>query len=681
MRPRHYLPALLLLSAFLLTACFTSMETVTLDSDTQEQPSDSKPQFEPPTIQILPEDVQPTEGGAVYPPHPLDLPLGLWDVWGDRPWEFVIQKAREGDESWLHREFDRMNATNATFMIGNNGNEVVHVRANEIGQLNLGLALTSATTYEDSAQYFIQDERIPGSRQRNLRIKDIIRRFVDTTDLSDPEVRQVAFDLIDEVVESQRRDYAFDTRATPYYLLMKEGWERGGSVEDNREYSMLFEYAVNKIREWDRSRGIIYFGAYVAEARREMFEPEKLEDPAILDSVFSGKLMRGWNVFNNESYPFQGITGNRHWVLQNYAGRYYHRLMIIKFAWWLRNLTRDVERYAVEVNPPGPRPEWWLDLQLMREEWIFPDGTVDFRYRRPTRWEYASQAYIGLAAGARGITVFPYPSQLMMGQYNDLDGNPLPRQRAARTFKSHHKNIQGLTSADWWQPDDTENLDMFRRPISEAENNPDYFAEGTEYEPYPGKHYPYDRVAELYANLHGLLPKVRALRWWWATDGLDTSYLDISGKDRNIAIHRRALTEWMTDTTPVHQNQSLGDRFRLRALHGDDDGPLPADDAKYSSNVFIGMFDDPTDPRHEMYLLVNLTANEIVDDIVVPATEETVAQMVFDGGTPLDAVILWQDMNRDDRSLRSEYRDETGSLLLDVPLLPGDCKLIRVRSR
>ncbi|MCB2211451.1 hypothetical protein KQI52_05010 [bacterium] len=680
MQPRHFVPAVLLLSAFVLTACFTSMETVTLDAETPEQMPDDNPQFDPPAIQILPEDVQTNEFDPAYPPHPLDLPLGLWDVWGDRPWEFVIQKAREGDESWLHREFDRMNETNATFMIGNNANEVVHVHASELGQLNLGLALSSATTFADSAQFNILDERVPGSWGRYLRVKDVIDRFTQDADLSDPAVRQQAFDLIDEIVVSMRDDYAFDTRATPYYLLGKEGWERGWSSKNNREYSMLFEYAVNKIREWDRSRGIIYFGAYVAEAQREMFEPEKLEDPAILDSVFSGRLMRGWNVFNNETYPFRGKSGNRNWVLQNYAGRYYHRLMMVTYAWWLRDLTRDVERYAVAVNPPGPRPEWWLDLQVMREEWIYPDGKVDFRYRRPTRWEYASQAYIGLAVGARGITVFPYPTQLLMGQYDDMDGNPLPRQRAARTFKSHHKNIQGLTSGDWWQPDDTENLDMFRRPISEAANNPDYYPEGMEYEPYPGKHYPYDRVAELYANLRGLLPKVRALRWWWATDGLDTSYLDEYGNSKNV-IPRRSLTEWMTDTTPVHRNLSLGDRFRLRALHGDDDGPLPTDDAKYSSNVLIGMFDDPTDPRHEMYLLVNLTTNEIVDDYIVPATEETVAQLVFDGGAPLEATILWQDMNRDDRSLRNEYRNEAGSLLLDVPLLPGDCKLIRVRSR
>jgi hypothetical protein len=642
--------------------------------------------FAPPTIQILPEPYPFEEPTLRFDLHPQDLPIGIWDIWSITDWEFAVAQTRLGELNFLDREFARLSGLNATFIINGITNEPLHVEAHKRGLLQPAVTLSFTAEYADSAEARLSDTRVPGGYPRWKSYIHVIQRFVVNTDLGDPEVRQTAFDVLDEIVDSQYAAYGEETRSTPFYLLMKEGWERDIDIIDVREYSLLFEHTVDKIREKDNSRSIVYFGSYSVIANREAFGTSKVSKAGMIDSVFTGKMMRGWNVFNNEWYPFYTKRGSRDWVLKNYAGNYYYRQLYNGYCYWLRELTRDVERYAETVNPAGPQAEWWQDIQVQREERVSADGSFRMVYRRPTNLEYSVQAYLALASGARGITLWPYKGSQFMGEYEDLTGSMTLAERPIRTSSKgsvakEKQNYGAIVTASPSSYTDSLSIADFRKPFSESENNPDAFAVGLNVEPYPGNHYPYDRIADLYANLHTLLPELRVLRWWWALDGVDKSFVDVGGDQKEQYFDHRSIYDTMQDSSLVHDALSLGQRFRLRAINGDDEGPIHSSDEQVSSNIYVGLFDDPANPDVETYLLVNMSSNSIYDDVVVDATEETVAKLIFDGDTALGPVILWQDRTRDTRTLPEEMLMAGEGRVLEVPLLPGDTKLISVSSK
>jgi len=664
----------------LLLGCASTQDAV------YEEAAANDGEIVPPVLQITPESYPEGEPVPETTPHPHDLPLGIWDVWAPSDWTFAVEQTRTGDLNYLDREFSRLSGLNATFIVNGIANEPLDVEAHRRGLLKPAVTLAFAAEHADSAEAQVTDNRIPGGWPRLKSYNDVISRFAYETDLGDLTVRQTAFDILDEIVESQFNEYGLNTRSTPFYLVLKEGWERGIEMEDVREFSLLFEYTVDKIRERDRERSIIYFGSYSAVANREAFHPELISKPGLVDSVFTGQMMRGWNVFNNEWYPFFSKQGGREWVLRNYSGAYYHRNIYNNYCYWLRELTRDVERYAEAVDPIGPRPEWWHDIQTQREERISADGSYRMIYRRPTRLEYGMHAYLALASGARGISFWTYKGGQMMGEYEDLTGSMTPHERPLKiasrgTYAREIQNFHGVITPRPTSYDDSLSIENFRKPLSETDNNPDAYAMGLDIEPYPGNHYPYDRIADLYANLHTLLPQLRALRWWWALDGVDSSYFDIAGEHKELLFDHRSIDDTMGDDDVIHDRKTLGQRFRLRAIHDEDEGPVDAAGTKISSNIYVGLFDDPEDPNVEFYLLVNTTCNEIDGDIVIDATRETVARLVFDGDTPLDAQLHWHDLNRDQRELPEEMVMAAEGRVLEVPLLPGDTKLIAVRSR
>lgn len=631
-----------------------------------------------------------TVPAPLIPPRldPREIPLGLFGIWNGAQWERALLGHPDVPGDMLQREYDRLAATGCTFIHSGIANETRHVRAYEAGRLlpALGVAQAARGDALGSLAAWVFDERIPDPDRtawKPAEFTPVMRRFAESRDLvSDPAARATAFAVLDRIVDSQLDAYG-DSPAVAFYYLLNEGWGYAPTAADNRDYHVLVRHAVDRIRARDRERPIVITNTYGWLKRRARYPSPDVPEPAIVDSVFAGTLLNGWNVWIDNQYPFRTLSGPRERVLSGYAGRYYYRRLFLGQVRWLRELSRDIERYAASGAYTGPRPEWWKEIQVHRMEFAPDGGELRLYFRRPTKYEYAVQAYIAAACGARGFSAYEYIGQPFMLEYTTPSGDTLAPQRPRpERPRPGLKNTHGLIAVEWLYESDSAQVDQFRAPLSLATGRADYFPEGTAAEPYPGQHYPYDRVRDLFLAMRELLPIVRELRWWWALDGLDSGYTDIGGTHGEIVFDHRSTAQWMNDSSAVHDGLTLGERFRLRAISGEDEGRVESASARelYASNVACGLFDQPGDPAWEYYLVVNLRCNDVRDRLVVPAVEETVVRLEFAGDRELAAETVWNDRRRDPRLLPPEQVAD-GIRVQPVPLKPGDARLIRVRSR
>jgi hypothetical protein len=284
----------------------------------------------------------------------------------------------------------------------------------------------------------------------------------------------------------------------------------------------------------------------------------------------------------------------------------------------------------------------------MAKAYQLPEGDLILRYRRPTRYEYRLQAYLALAAGAKGVTAYAYNSVNL----EDLQIQATP------DYAYDIRDMYSPRPAEHWKPKDygvwlqdglvtpgfsaygnapPGNPATLRLPYSEkgGERNrpvrggpvtpghPDSpIIHGEEEWTLDGNAYPYDYVSELYAGLQELLPILRTLRWWWTVDGTEDEWNLDSG--RTPPRRKQNLRSELSDRnlrTRDPRFSTVAERFHLRAVH--DDGleatfPYKGSEFRHSP-VVVGLFDDPAEPDAEYCFVVNARTNRPAGDRFAPA--------------------------------------------------------------
>ncbi|MDP8285336.1 MAG: T9SS type A sorting domain-containing protein, partial [Candidatus Electryonea clarkiae] len=509
--------------------------------------------------------------------------LGLWVIWGPDEWTPAYQN------DLIVSEYVKMNNTNATYMSGNIANNTKHI-TDYGGDLSVGIFADQVHPDDNSVAY---PTTIVGDDTFNFDFHKVLSRYAQLQNYQDAE------DLLDEIIEDLQNYHMLDEGFLGYDLL-DEGFSDFGSSTINSRYEALVSHAIAKIRERDQIRPIIinhnFHDIYNSSGTPQV-------DRDFARDLFLGIEAPGWNIFEHFDYNLKFTTEedpSQQEIDDSYFGSIYHRILWINQNRHLRDLSHKMEKYTdSQLNSEnehfnedfaGPDPEWWWIIQARRR--TVADGqdmVLELGKRRPTEPEYGMQAYVGLAAGAKGI-----------GEYR---------------YNSKDEFYHGLISWDISNPTPGNYRPLFGEggvPDAIADNEPLDFDE------------PYDAISSLYGHLTELLPIMRELRWWWLADGVDDSFTD---PNRPSYIHSSLVSTAVADSER-HDGLEIGERFHLWQILDDVDtfvGPSRGGgvtNEDWYSDIVVGLFDKPGIDDAEYYLLVNTQSNQWENGYVIDETFE-----------------------------------------------------------
>lgn len=585
----------------------------------------------------------------------------------------------------IFNEYDRWNALgidNAFWMMGN----PVFNASHYLTKHNTGLF---ASKWNDN--WLTEDAPTSHSHPGEelwVRIQDVVWRYAseryngEHTDEGFPESRYyddytASCDAMDFIIDGIQDNIMND----PYfrgYMLMNETWGRNDSWSlgvDSEQAFELGRYAINRIRSRDPYHPIIIQHCFLHAMLHSNITGGDLQDvDYVFRSTHPDSGLGGWNIFVN----FDHIHKN--WLV-NGLDYYEHLWQNLHYGHRALSLAIADYKTASASYLKGPEPEWWHCLSLERTlvptdssghtVWGITGVPGASGRRRVTKHEITMETYSALAAGAKGITLWPYlsgddkydwipvipqqggikPKELdsdfedLPGEYDDygeLDDQP-------NGFRSK-KIFQGLTEPAFCYPWDgqledalvsnpdtsvshpewrrlRDNVRDFHRPLSQNDNAADPISDtDTNFMPYDehynpefNTYYPFDVIGDMYAELDTLLPILRELRWWWvASDGptsspywFEDTFTD--GSDSTF-IKASIFHDMENDDFGRFGVTDLSQRFRLVNA-----GPTDGNYGQFVVGMFgnpkegdIGEWDGVTEAWRygpEYYLIVNQECN------------------------------------------------------------------------
>ncbi|MBD3165016.1 hypothetical protein GF324_00290 [bacterium] len=475
------------------------------------------------------------------------------------------------------------------------------------------------------------------------------------------------------------------------------------------------EDAIAAVRERDRDNPISIFQNYAWEDTAAGTAHEAL---------FSGRSGLGWNVYMEETYPFASTIRSRRWwsdrpVEHGYIGGSYYR-DLWQHVRNYRRLSLEMERYSeafARANATGPSPEWWIEIQIHREYGVLTDreakqtglpaGDLFLKYRRPTRYEYRLQAYLGLACGARGVMAYRYSGhdleEMRLGEqdgeamtvtemYSDRSGGPwkpttygnwLSEGPVAPGFTHYGRQTppNGLSlRIPFSETAGRKSLPVQDGPVSK-EDPKSLVIHGEEEFTERGNEYPFDYLADCFDGLGELLPLLRDLRWWWAVDGTEDEWYiqdNSTPPKRKTHLQTDLWNRNLRSRTPSYP--LLADRFHVRRVIDPQwEDSLQLKGRTYrQSPIVIGLFDDPAEPSAEYYLVVNMRSNERRGKRFAPAdaVDFELEWKDLENGRSVEPAIVWDS---GDEANRLRVSSQTRSTVkAKVRLAGGGAMLVKL---
>ncbi|MBZ0265126.1 hypothetical protein K8I28_10690 [bacterium] len=615
-------------------------------------------------------------------------PRNLFLMWTPDQWAYMVHHPE-----LMQREYDRLNRLNASSMQNATINELRLMRDFEKDMQKVGVfAEFPMSAYEEDGSNIIAQRFTTSLRSFNCyrySLNELMNGYVksnspakfDTSDIGELREKYL-YPIIDGI-----QDEFLQSRALAGYHVAHESWgvRKHFTLEQDQLTISLTQDIINRIRERDKVRPIM-----IVHNHDAMIKANANLDTTFSLGLLSEKRLNGWTVYNTFNYPLHTRPSSGkyaenpeyHYSYYSYGnGQFYFRVMesIIDPG---RDLSLRIKNYARISKGDGlPAPEWWYTIQTQRLEIDTIQGSatgLNLTRIRPTAAQIHMQAYVALASGAKGISIWPY-----------LSTRP----------KKHREHVTGLISSDWVSEDDskgsgsTERIENFRKPYSKLENYPDP-VHPEEFWTDNIKRYPFDDVAHLFSQLEGLLPEIRRLDWHWTIISSDSAG---TWQDPYLATRKHNHSDFIQqmkagDKFGGNKLVNLRKRFSLRGFSPRENissyyyqNATPANNFRIGT-LAVGMFSNSLEPNSEYYLVVNMRCNKLESNNPVRWTraEPNNVQLHFqtDSSSP-EVSQIWagggDGVFAGESSLfKKSVKRDGKNLAVPLYLQPGDAILLKI---